>query len=91
MHRRRERKKLHILDQNEWGGDLEVRLLAIGISKEIVVITGFGDTFTSARRFPCHPLPVPKMRGGIFIFIWPKTRVDQMLLQVKCGPHPSHP
>ena len=21
----------------------------------------------------------------------PKTRADQMLLQVKCGPHPSHP
>ena len=62
-----EHKKLHILDQNEWGGDLEVRLLAIGINKEIVVIMGSGDTFTSARRFPCHPPPVPKMRGGIFI------------------------
>ena len=62
-----EQKKLYILDQNEWGGDLEVRLLAIGIGKEIVVITGSGDTFTSARRFLCHPPPVPKMRGGIFI------------------------
>ena len=51
------------------GDDLEVRLLAIGISKEIVVITGFGDTFTSARRFPCHPPPIPKMRDGIFILL----------------------
>ena len=23
--------------------------------------------FTCARRFLCHPPPVPKMRGGIFI------------------------
>jgi len=25
------------------------------------------DSFTSARRFPCHPPPIPKMRIGIFI------------------------
>ena len=43
----------------EWGGDVEVRLLAIAIGREIVV-TGSGDTFTSARKFPCQ-------RGGIFI------------------------
>lgn len=62
-----EQKKLCILQPSEWGGDLEARLLAIGIGREIVVITGSGETYTFARRFLCHPPPVPKMRGGIFI------------------------
>lgn len=62
-----EQKKLCILQPSEWGSDLEVRLLAIGIGREIVVITGSGDSYTCARRFLCHPPPVPKMRGGIFI------------------------
>ena len=43
-----EQKKLHIIQPYEWGGDLELRLLAIGIGKEIVVITGFDNKFTSA-------------------------------------------
>ena len=61
-------KKVRILHSTEWGGDLEVRLLAIGIGR-VVVITGSGDhdIFTSARKFPCHPPPVSKMKGGIFI------------------------
>ena len=56
------------MQSTEWGGDLEVRLLAIGIGR-VVVITGSidHDIFTSARKFPCHPPPVPKMKGGIFI------------------------
>ena len=62
-----EQKKLRILHQGEWGGDLEVRLLAIGLSREIIVVTGSRNTFTFARRFPFHPPPIPKMRGGIFI------------------------
>lgn len=56
-----------ILQSTEWGGDLEVHLLAIAIARQIVVITGSGDNFTSAQKFPCCPPPVPKMRGGIFI------------------------
>lgn len=60
-----EQKKLRIL--YHWGGDLEVRLLAIGIGKEIVVIIGSGNVCTSACRVPCHLSPVPKIRGGIFI------------------------
>ena len=62
-----EQRKLCILQPSEWGSDLEVRLLAIGIGREIVVITGSGDSYTCAQRFLCHPPPVPKMRGGIFI------------------------
>ena len=62
-----EQKKLRILHQGEWGGDLEVRLLAIGLSREIIAVTGSRNTFTFARRFPFHPPPIPKMRGGIFI------------------------
>ena len=60
-------KKSRILQLSEWGGDLEVRLLAITIGREIVVVTGCRGMFTSARKFPCKTPPVPKMRGGIFI------------------------
>ena len=58
-----EQKKLCILQPS----DLEVRLLVLGIGREIVVITESGVSYTCARRFLCHPPPVPKMRGGIFI------------------------
>jgi len=60
-------KKMTILEPSEWGGDLELRLLAIGIQRDIVVVTS--DSFDScyARRFPCQMPPLPKMRGGIFI------------------------
>lgn len=61
-----EQKKVHIVRHAQWG-DLEIRLLVIGTQREIVVITASGNDFTSARRFPCHPPPIPKMRGGIFI------------------------
>ncbi|XP_065901931.1 uncharacterized protein [Dysidea avara] len=60
-------KKLHIIQNAQWGGDLEIRLLAIALERDVVVISGLQNTFTSARRFPCHPPPIPKMRGGIFI------------------------
>ena len=62
-----EGKKIRIFQSTEWGGDLKVCLLAIGIGRDIVVVTGSGDTFTSAQKFPCHPPPVPKMRGGMYI------------------------
>ena len=52
-----------------WGGDIELRLLAIGMQRDIVVLTATSDqTCTFARKFVCTPPPVmPKMRGGIFI------------------------
>jgi len=62
-----EKKKISILLPNEWGGDLEVRLLAIAIGREIIVITGSNNDYKHARKFPCNPPPLPKMRGGIFI------------------------
>ena len=43
-----EQKKLRIIQPNEWGGDLELRLLAIAIGKEVVIITGSDNKFTSA-------------------------------------------
>ena len=60
-------KKVTILQLSEWGGDLELQLLAIGIQRDIVVVTS--DSFDScyARRFPCQSPPSPKMKGGIFI------------------------
>lgn len=50
-----EQKKLCILQPSEWVSDLEVHLLAIGIGRETIVITGSGDTNMCARRFLWHP------------------------------------
>jgi len=61
-------KQQEIVKSGTWGGDTELRLLAIGIQRDIVVITaqtGHGCAF--ARRFIHQPPPVPKMRGGVFI------------------------
>ena len=61
-------KKQAVLDPSEWGGDLELRLLAIGLKRDIVVITSVDNGEHSyARRFLCEPKPSQKMRGGIFI------------------------
>ena len=46
-----------ILQPSEWGGDLELRLLAIGIQRDIILVTS--DGFDS-RLVSHHP-------GGIFI------------------------
>ena len=32
-------KKQEVLDVNEWGGDVDLRLLAIGLHRDIVVLT----------------------------------------------------
>lgn len=64
-----DQKKLQIVQSAHWGGDLEIHLLAIGIQRDILVICGSGNRFTSSRRFPCRPPPIPKMRGGIFIAV----------------------
>lgn len=59
-------KKQRVMDPAEWGGDMEVRLLAIGLQRDIMVITG-SSVGSYARKFLCQPPPVPKMSGGIFI------------------------
>jgi len=72
-----EQKKLQILHQGEWGGDLEVWLLAIGLSREIIVVTGSRNKFMFAGQFPFHPPPIPKMRGGIFIPMYVAKLLEQ--------------
>ena len=62
-------KRQDILEPNNWGGDLELRLLALGLHRNIVVVTASAGKqhATHARQFPFEPPPLPKMRGGIFI------------------------
>jgi len=57
-------KQQTILQDNEWGGNLEIRLMAIGLEKEVTVITDstVGNVF--AWKYPSHPPPVPKVKGG---------------------------
>ena len=59
-------RKQKILNVSEWGGDLEIRLLAIALHRDIVVLTCDTDG-SYGRRFPCKLPPLPKMRGGVFI------------------------
>ena len=44
-------KQSDILLPNSWGGDLELRLLALGLQRSIVVVTS-NSQLTYARRFP---------------------------------------
>ena len=61
-------KRQTVLDPSEWEGDLELCLLAIGLKRDIAVITSVDNgKGTYARRYPCEPKPSQKMRGGIFI------------------------
>ena len=61
-------KKQNILKCSEWRGDLELRLLAIGLKRDIVVITSVNCGERSyARRFLSNPNPSQKIKGGIFI------------------------
>ena len=46
---------------------MEVRLLAIALHRDVIVITDNSSDGSYARRFPCQPPPLPKMKGGIFI------------------------
>ena len=59
-------KKQEILEPNSWGGDLEVRLLDIGLQRHVVVVTAATNGSTFARKYPSQPPPVAKMPGGIF-------------------------
>ena len=56
------------MNPSEWGGNLEVHLLAIGLKQDIVVIItvdhGEGNY---AKRYPCALKPSQKMRECIFI------------------------
>ena len=60
-------KQLEILKPSTWGGDLEVHLLAIGLQRDVVVVTAATNGSTFARKYPSQPPPVTKMAGGVFI------------------------
>jgi len=58
-------KKIDIL--NTWGGDLELRLLAIGLQRDVAVVTAATNGSTFGRLYPSQPPQVKTMIGGIFI------------------------
>lgn len=60
-------KQQQVLATSQWGGDIELRLMAVGLKRDILVITDsrVGNVF--ARIFPYQPPPLPKMNGGFFI------------------------
>lgn len=49
-------KKQKNLNVSEWGGDLEIRLMAIALHRDIVVLTS-GTDGSYGRRFPCKAPP----------------------------------
>ena len=60
------KRQQEILSADRWGGDLEIRLLAIGLHRDIVVITAASNGSTFTRLYPSKPPPLEKMRGGVF-------------------------
>jgi len=62
-------KKQHVVNG-------EVRLLAMALHQDIIVITANSDG-SYARRFPCGPTPLPKMNGGSFV----DTKSDELCVQ----------
>ena len=60
-------KQQQVLTTSEWGGDIELRLMAVGLKKDILVITDSSVGNVFARKYPYQPPPVPKMKGGVFI------------------------
>ena len=53
-------KKMTVLDPAEWGGDLELCLLALGIQRDIVVITNI----CYARKISLSTTASSKNEGG---------------------------
>ena len=57
-----EERKIKTLDPAFWGGEVETRLLAIGLGVDILVLsTNQERQAENARLFPHQPPPVPKM------------------------------
>jgi len=65
------------LNSAEWGNDLEVQLLAIGLQRDIVVINS--GSIGSYVRFPHEAPPLPKMSGGTFMSLTYKELCTQWL------------
>jgi len=62
----RQAKQQHVLTNSEWGGDIELQLMVIGLKKDILVITdsSVGNVFVC--KFPHQPPPAPKMKEILF-------------------------
>ena len=58
--------QLEILKPDTWGGDLEVCLLAIGLQRDVIVVTAATNGSTFTGKYPSQPPPVDKM-SGVFI------------------------
>ena len=55
-----------IVIPTNWGGDLDVRLMGIGLKKNITIITDSESGSVFGRYFPSTSPPIPKMKGGVF-------------------------
>ena len=60
------KKQQEIITSNTWGGDVEIRLLAIGLHRDIAVITAASNGSTFARTYPSVSPPIEKIKGGLF-------------------------
>ena len=60
-------KQQQVLTTSEWGGYIELQLMAFGLKRDILVITDSSVGSVFARKFPYQPPPVPKMKKG-FLF-----------------------
>jgi len=55
-------KQQQVLNENEWGGDIELRLMAIGLKRNILVIAN-SPVSVFGRKFPQEPPPIQKILG----------------------------
>ena len=63
----RKAKQQQVLTTSEWGGYIELRLMAFGLKRDILIITDSSVGSVFARKFPYYPPSVPKMKRGFFI------------------------
>ena len=54
--------------------DLEVRVLALGLGKDVIVLSGDDENTASARAFPPQPSLLPIMNGSSCLLpLWGKA------------------
>jgi len=54
-------KQQQVIATSEWGGDIELRLMVVGLKRDILVITDSCNGNVFALKFPFKPPPVPKI------------------------------
>ena len=52
---------------HETTNGVKIQLMAIGLEKEVTVITDSTVESVFVQKYPSHPPTVPKMKGGVFI------------------------